>query len=387
MSASIAAPNHKDCEIHPGQAQERANRQRVFQSTRLSSIDALRGFDMFWITGGTDLVISFFALVSPAIAPFFRMQFSHPAWSGFTFYDLIFPLFVFMSGLSIPFSITKRVERGEDKKKLYKHVAIRTLVFFLLGLAYNGADFDPFAFRIAGVLQRIAIASCVAAIIAINTKARTQLFSIIGILLVYWAIMALVPVPYFGAGNYTQYGNLAGYVDRLLLPYPEKWCCYEFGDSEGILSTLPAVASAMLGTLAGQKLQSEVKPLDKVLWLTFSGTLCLSIGFAWNFVFPINKYMWTSSFVLFAGGWSMWLLAVFYWIIDVRGFVKWSFFFKVIGSNSILIYLLGGLVGFDFLEDLLGASSGLDLLVACLDVSARWLFLYLLYRKKWFVKF
>ncbi|MEX2726859.1 MAG: acyltransferase family protein [Candidatus Sigynarchaeum springense] len=387
MPANSTTSRSDQGAVQASPAQEIANKHPVGLSTRLASIDAIRGFDMFWITGGTDLVISFCALVFPATVPFFRVQFSHPAWSGFTFYDLIFPLFVFISGLSITFSITRRVERGEDKKKMYKHVAVRTLILFLLGLAYNCADFDPFALRVAGVLQRIAIASCIAAIIAMNAKPRTQLYIVIGILLGYWAIMALVPVPCYGAGNYTQYGNLAGYVDRLLLPYPEKWCCYEYGDSEGILSTLPAVASAMLGTLAGHELRSERKPAGKISMLLFGGTSSFTIALAWHFVFPINKYMWTSSFVLFAGGWSMLLLAVFYWIIDVKGIVKWSFFFRVIGSNAILIYLLGGLVGFGFLEDLVGASSGLDFLVACLDVGVRWLFLYILYRKRWFVKF
>jgi predicted acyltransferase len=300
---------------------------------------------------------------------------------------LIFSLFVFISGLSIPFSITKRVERGESKMNLYKHVAIRTCILFLFGLLKNGADFDPFSLRIAGVLQRIAIASCVAAVIAINSKPRTQLYIVIGIILAYWGIMALVPVPHFGAGNFEPYGNVVGYVDRLLLPYPERWCCYEFGDSEGILSTLPAVATAMLGTLAGHRLRADAKPHEKVQWLLFAGTVCLTIALPWHLVFPINKYMWTSSFVLFAGGWSMLLLALFYWIIDVKGIARWSFFFRVIGSNSILIYLLGGIIGFGFLEDLLGASSALDLLVACLDVCWRWLFLYLFYRKKWFLKF
>ncbi|MEX2756689.1 MAG: DUF5009 domain-containing protein, partial [Candidatus Sigynarchaeota archaeon] len=159
MPANSTTSRSDQGAVQASPAQEIANKHPVGLSTRLASIDAIRGFDMFWITGGTDLVISFCALVFPATVPFFRVQFSHPAWSGFTFYDLIFPLFVFISGLSITFSITRRVERGEDKKKMYKHVAVRTLILFLLGLAYNGADFDPFALRVAGVLPRIAIAS------------------------------------------------------------------------------------------------------------------------------------------------------------------------------------------------------------------------------------
>jgi predicted acyltransferase len=356
-------------------------------SHRLQSIDALRGFDMFMITGGTDLIVTLFTLFSPVIAGFLNTQFSHVAWHGFVFYDLIFPLFIFISGISIPFSVTKRVERGESKKGLYMHVAIRTTMLFVLGLLHNGFDLDPFAMRFAGVLQRIAIASCAAAIIAMNTNPRTQLYIVGAILAGYWLAMALIPVPGAGAGDFTQYGNLAGYIDRLLLPYPGKWCCYGFGDSEGILTTIPAVATALLGVQAGHLLRSNATAMVKIMRLIIAGTTCLTIGIAWHFVFPINKYLWTSSFVLFAGGWSMLLLVLFYWIIDVRRVVKWAFFFRVIGSNSILIYMLGGAIGFGFLEDIFGSTTLLAFLVAALDVTGKWIVLYLLYRKKWFLKF
>ncbi|NMC06486.1 MAG: DUF5009 domain-containing protein [Candidatus Lokiarchaeota archaeon] len=355
--------------------------------SRLASIDVLRGFDMFWITGGTDLFLALFTLVSPPVAGFLAIQFSHSAWHGFTFYDLIFPLFVFLSGLSIPFSITRRIERGDGKGRLYKHVAVRTCMLFLLGLLHNGVDFDPFAIRLAGVLQRIAIASCVATIIAINAKPRLQAWIAGGILLAYWGLMALVPVPGFGAGNYAADGNLAGYIDRVLLPFPSAWCCYGFGDSEGILSTFPAVASALLGTLAGYQLLATRQPLEKIKWFFIAGGACIATALGWGLVFPINKYMWTSSFVLFAGGWSFLLIAIFYWLIDVKGLARWFFFFKVIGTNSILIYMIGGLADLGFLEDIFDPSPGLRLISASLEVCVRWLVLYMLYRKKWFLKF
>nr|MDO8109162.1 DUF5009 domain-containing protein [Candidatus Sigynarchaeota archaeon] len=354
--------------------------------TRLGSLDALRGFDMFWISGGTDFFLALFRIIAPPVAGFLGVQFNHPAWNGFTFYDLIFPLFIFMSGLSIPLSINKRLERGDSKAKLYKHVAVRTLLLFLLGALNNGAQFDPFETRFAGVLQRIAICSCVASIIAMNTRPRTQVYIAGGILLAYWAIMALIPVPGFSAGDYSPEGNLAGYIDRLLLPYPDKWCCYGFGDSEGILGTLPAISTALLGVLAGHWLRADHPHKEKCLKMIYAGGICLGLGTAWNFAFPINKYMWTSSYVLFTGGWSMLLVVLFYWIIDVRGHKKWAFYFSVIGMNSILMYMFRSTADFDFLVDLSGDTFFLPLVAASMRLAVNWFVLYLLYRKKWFLK-
>ncbi len=355
--------------------------------TRLASIDALRGFDMFWITGGTNLFLALSVLIAPPMARILDVQFNHSAWNGFTFFDLVFPLFIFVSGLTIPFSITKRVERGDDRAALYRHVAIRVSLLFVLGLWKSGIHLDPFSMRIPGVLQRIAICSGVASVIAMHTRPRTQVYITAGILLGYWALMALVSVPGVGAGHYTPDGNLAGYIDRLLLPFPDKWCCYTFGDSEGVLTTLPAVATAMLGVLAGHRLRASGSPWSKMSWLIIAGVSCLALGLAWATVFPINKYLWTSSYVLYSAGWSMLMTAAFFWIIDVKAVSRWSFFFRVIGSNSIVIYMLEAPIRFVFLKTLFGASAALALLIACLDVSVRWLVVYYLYRKKWFLKF
>jgi predicted acyltransferase len=342
---------------------------------------------MFWITGGTDLFLALFIVLDAGVARFLLVQFNHSRWNGFTFYDLIFPLFIFVAGLSIPFSITKRIERGDDRRALYLHIAWRTLLLILLGVAHNRVTLDPFALRLPGVLQRVAICSGVASIIAMNTKVRTQVVIFGGILLAYWGMLALIPEPVFGAGDLSPHGNLVGYVDRMLLPFPNRWCCYEFGDSEGILSTIPAVATALLGVLAGHRLRAAGTTGDRVRWFCTVGAACIVAGLVWGVVFPINKNLWTSSYVLFSGGWCLGLLALFHWTFDGVESPRWAFFFTVIGLNAVVMYVLQGIIRFQFLHKLLGASADLALLVAFLELAARWSVVYYLYRRRWFVKF
>ncbi len=356
---------------------------------RLGSIDALRGFDMFWITGGTEFWLALVRLLNQPAGDFLAVQFSHAPWSGFTFYDLIFPLFVFLSGVSIPFSITKRLERGDDRRKLYKHIFIRTLILFVVGVLDNDLNriiaLDFANVRIMGVLQRIAICYFFTGIVAMNLKVKNQAIVTAIILLGYWGIIMLVPVPGVGAGVLTPEGNLASYIDRLILP--GRYCCNPYGDAEGLLSTIPAVATCLLGALSGHWLRSPREPKQKIRGFFGAGALCLGLGLVWNLAFPIIKYLWTSSYVLFACGWSVWLLCLFYWVIDVRGHTKWAFYFTVIGLNAILIYLLGQNIDFGFIADVTSWPGTFQpLLIATLHLAGQWIILYLLYRKKWFLK-
>ena len=341
---------------------------------------------MFWITGGTGFILALANVAAPGTTQFLRSEFDHAGWNGFTLFDLIFPLFIFVSGLSLPFSITKRIERGEDRASLYKHVALRVAVLFLLGMLHNGPHLNPIGIRIPGVLQRIAICSGFASVVVMNTKIRTQAYLLGALLLGYWLLMASVAAPHFGAGDFTQAGNLAGYVDRLVLPFPSTWCCYAFGDSEGIVTTIPALATVLLGVLAGHVLRSELTPVDRMSWLFMAGIACVALALIWDTVFPINKDLWTSSYVLFAGGWSLLLLAAFYWTLDVKAFVGWSFFFRVIGSNSIVMYFLESVLRFGFLKGLVGTGAGIAVLIAFLDLFARWGLVYALYQRRWFLK-
>jgi predicted acyltransferase len=358
---------------------------------RVLSIDALRGFDMFWIIGGGGVVASFFEWARLPFSDFVIRQLEHSSWNGFTFEDLIFPLFLFIAGLSIPFSLGKRIQRGDSRASLYRHIFRRFAILFLLGLVYNGIlGFNFGDMRYAGVLQRIALCSLFASIIFIHNGIRGQAIWAGAILLFYWAIMMLVPVPGFGAGALTPEGNLASFIDRSFLP--GRFCCFEFGDNEGILSTIPAISTALMGVLAGHWLRSGRNPQTKTLGLLGAGCASLVLALLWNFVFPINKLVWTSSYVLFAGGWSLLFLAVFFWIIDAKGYRAWAFPFVVVGMNAITIYIAGDLFDFGsvaqvFIHGFVDYLGGFKPLFAAAAVlTVKWLFLWFLYRQKIFLK-
>lgn len=366
---------------------------KPFIQKRVASIDALRGFDMFWIAGGESIIHAIYKVWPSATTQALNGQFEHVPWEGFHFYDLIFALFVFMAGVVLPFSLTRRMEEGANRGQLYRHTFQRFALLFLFGLIYNNLlDFNLHTLRIPGVLQRIAIAYLVAGLVVMNTSIRGQAMVFGGILIAYWLIVWLIPVPGFPHSAWaTMEGSLPGFIDRHVIPF--KTCCYPFGDNEGVISNLPAVSTCLLGTLAGHWLRStKYTPSRKALGLAVGGAASLLVAWVWSFQFPIIKNIWSSTFVLWAGGWSLLLLALFYWIIDVKGYQRWSFYFKVIGMNSITIYLADRFFDFGsitriFLHGLLPHMGAIAPLVwSCSVVFTAWLFLYFLYRQKIFLR-
>jgi len=358
---------------------------------RIASIDALRGFDMLWISGGDELIHSLHRAHPSAATAFLSTQFEHVEWAGFHFYDLIFPLFVFVVGLVLPFSLTRRLEAGGDRRQLYLHAARRLGILLLFGLLYNGLlDFNFHDLRLAGVLQRIAIAYFFATLLTMNLTIRGQLIATAAILLGYWAIMALVPVPGFGAGVYTPQGNLAAYLDQRLLPRP--FCCYSFGDNEGLISNIPAIATCMMGVLAGHWLRSDRSRNRKAAGLVAAGVASLAVALLWSLKFPIVKNIWSSSFVLYAGGWSLLLLALFYYVMDVRGYQRWAFFFVVIGANSIAVYLAHRFFDFRIVGDVfihgLFRYMGVwrPFIRQAAGVAVSWCLFWYLYRRRIFLR-
>lgn len=360
-------------------------------SNRLLSIDALRGFDMFWIVGGDALVREVAERSHTRAGAVVAEHLEHVEWRGFRFYDLIFPLFLFVVGAVLPFSLGKITREG--RAAAYRRIARRTALLFLLGLLCNGLlQFDWANLRVAGVLQRIAIGYGLAAVIFLNTRVRGQLLAVAALLLGYWALMANVAPPGGRAGDYSIEGNLGGWVDRHYMPGKIYPAYYGFGDNEGLLSTIPAVATALLGVLAGQALRSSSGPWRKVGVLVVAGAACLGLGVLWSGRFPIIKNLWTSTFVLVAGGLSFWLLALFYAIVDVLGFKKTAFFFVVIGANAITIYVAPRIVDFDrisrfFLGGVIRLSGDWGPVVRAAGVlAAEWLLLLFLYRRKIFLR-
>ena len=319
-------------------------------SRRVVSIDALRGFSFIGILGGDGIAWSLgemsdgkSGILSDA-GIFVRDQFSHVAWEGFSFYDLIFPLFVFVTGVSIVFSLTHLVER-EGKGAAYRRVLRRSFLLFALGLLYYGGMSRHWPdIRLLGVLQRIAICYLFASFLFLSFRWRGLVSAFVLLVGGYWALMTFVPVPDVGAGSYAMDANLANWIDFNYLP-GMKWDVTR--DPEGLLSTLPAIGSCLLGVFAGLLLQDRrVAPQQKSLWLVGAGMLMVVAGYLWGLQFPIIKQIWTSSFVLVAGGYSAILLGVFYQVIDVWEWRSWPTVLVWIGTNAITLYMLGNVMNY-----------------------------------------
>ena len=353
---------------------------------RLRSLDALRGFDMFWIVGGSGLLAALAEATDWRLFDWMESQTHHVEWNGFTLWDLVFPLFLFTAGVAMPFSLTRRVERGDSRRELHAHVIRRGLVLVLLGVVYNGLlrlDFEHL--RYASVLGRIGLAYLLAGLVVLNTSVRGQIVWLVGCLLAYWAALSWIPVPGIGAGNLDPGRTLTDWLDRLLLPGR----LHEgIRDPEGILATVPAISTALLGALAGHWLRGQRPSERKALWLLVGGVVCLAIAGLWHLALPINKNLWSSSFVLWTGGLSLILLALFYLVVDVWGFTRWTFFFVVIGTNAITIYMLDAFVDFDGIVRLvLGGEGRLHaVFFAAAGILLRWLLLLAMYRRRMFLR-
>jgi predicted acyltransferase len=312
---------------------------------RLMSLDALRGFTMFWIIGGDSIG---FALAESRPTGWLGAlceQLEHVTWEGFRFYDLIFPMFIFIVGVSIVFSLT-RVNAQGGRPAAVRRILRRTMLLYLLGIFYYGGwakGWDDV--RLLGVLQRIALCYGAAALLFLYFRPRGLAWWCGGLLLGYWALMALVPVPGMGAGQYAEGQNLANWIDSQFLPL-RKWDGDH--DPEGLLSTLPAIATCLLGVFAGLLLRDgRWTPREKVSWLTVGGVVGVVGGLVWGLEFPIIKKLWTSSYVLLAGGLSALFLAWFYWLIELQRWQTWAQPFVWIGMNPITIYLLSNVIRFD----------------------------------------
>ncbi|MGO4770487.1 acyltransferase family protein [Flavobacterium sp. W22_SRS_FK3] len=372
---------------------------------RLISLDALRGFVMFWIMSGEHIV---HALAKAAPIPVFvwmSSQLNHTEWEGITFYDMIFPIFLFVAGVSMPYSFEKKMNAAgvstpmelplQEKKKIYLSMVKRTCILLVLGFIVNGLlRFDGYdQTRFASVLGRIGLAWFFAGLIYLNFDLRKQVFWFAGILIGYYLAMKLIPVPGFGAGVLTKEGSLEGYIDRLFLPGRLHSKVY---DPEGLFSTIPAVATALLGMFLGTFIRTSVTfpTHKKLLILLISAIILIGTGLLWNYDFPINKRLWSSSFVCYVGGFSILFFTFFYLIIDVLGFDKWAFPLILTGSNSILIYMASeGMVNFKYTADFVfGGLIKFSPIIwqpvfTTLSVTfVQLLLLYFLYKKKWFLK-
>lgn len=342
---------------------------------RLVSVDALRGFDMFWILGADAVMRALGRLTG--VEPFTTLatQFEHKEWAGFAFYDLIFPLFVFIVGVSSVFSLTRIIEQ-RGLTHAIKRVLLRGALIYLLGIFYSGGLTHPWPdIRLLGVLQRIGLAYMATGLLFCFFKPRVLAGITVALLAGYWALLTFVPIRDFQldksafmkqvgteqpsadlvrqafhatttmvTGRYEPGLNLTNHLDFVYLG-GRKYDTYY--DPEGLLSTLPAVATCLLGVFAGLWLQrSDRSARQKCAGLALAGVIAVAAGSLWGLQFPVVKKLWTSSFVLVAGGWSLLLLAAFYYVIDIRGRSRWCQAFVWIGMNPITLYLATGLVSF-----------------------------------------
>ena len=423
-------------------------------SNRLMSLDALRGFDMFWIIGADSLVYALSRMSQNPATKFLAEQLDHAEWAGFRFYDLIFPLFVFMVGASIVFSLTKTVaEKG--RAGAVSRVIKRGILLFAIGIFYSGGFTNPWPdMRLMGVLNRIALTYTVAGLLFCWFKPRTLVAICGGILIGYWAMLNFIPIRDIqlektnlaalaeqagdakSAKLFRESGNAASINPSAIKDSP-VWAMTEtmyaattnrvtgkfdaglnvanhfdfehlparkydlFFDPEGILSTIPAVATCLLGVFAGLVLQrATFSNSRKLAWLFGAGVVCVALGWLWGLQFPVIKKIWTSSFVLVAGGYSTMLLGVFYLVVDVWKYQKWCQPFVWMGMNAITIYLvknfLGGsfsklsarFVGGDiktFLDDHVTKGFG-DLMISLIGLLIAFWFVRFLYQRKIFLR-
>ena len=362
-------------------------------SHRLYSLDALRGFDMFWIMGAEEIVHALYKATGSPFWGTFSTELTHPDWNGFHFYDLIFPLFLFIAGVATPFSVGRELDKGKTKQQMLWRVVRRGLMLVLLGIIYNnGLQIKPLSeIRFPSVLGRIGLAYMFANIIYLYSKQIAQIIWFFALIIGYWLLLKFTSAPGFPRGDLTMQGNFASYIDRSVIPGKLYLGIH---DPEGLMSTIPAIATGLLGILTGAFLKKGLMaPSKKALWMFVGGFVLIGLAHLWDIDFPINKNLWTSSFVLNVGGYSLILLSSFYYVIDVLGYKKWAFFFKVIGMNSILIYMSGRFINWEYTTNgffkwlCQWVSDPWNIFVmAICYVMIKWLFLYFMYRKNVFLR-
>ena len=377
-------------------------------SSRLLSLDAFRG-----------MAVAGMVLVNnPGSWETIYSPLEHAPWNGWTPTDFVFPFFLFIVGIAITLALGKRVESGSVNRDLYWKIIKRTIVIFLLGIFLATFPFynftketwvDPANVRILGVLQRIAICYFFTALIFLHTSWKQQALIAVALLLIYWALMTLISVPGCELTTMNDKAcNLAAYVDRQILTENHIWRQSKVFDPEGLLSTIPAIATCLAGVLTGHWLREKRDDYQKVAALFFFGTTLCAVGWIWNFWFPINKSLWTSSYVVYMAGLALCFFAACYWLIDIKDYRRWAKPFVIFGVNALFLFVGSGVMArllgiikvsgadgntislqeyiFDNIFLPLAAPVNASLMFAICFILF-WLFLlWLLYRKRIFIK-
>jgi predicted acyltransferase len=373
---------------------------------RLTSLDVFRG-----ITIAGMILVNMVGVADDVYPPL-----AHADWNGWTPTDLVFPFFLFIVGVAMTFSLSKYTEDNKPTRAVYWRILRRAAILFGLGLLLNGfwnqgiGTFDLNSIRIMGVLQRISLTYLFASLVVLNLPRRGQWILAVVILIGYWLALMYVPVPDYGAGVLTREENFGAYIDRLIIPKVHLYKGDRFnfmGDPEGLFSTIPAIVSVLAGYFTGQWIRSQPVQSRTSIGLALFGIGCLIVAWAWGWTFPINKKLWTSSYVVFTTGWALLLLAACYELIEVRLIRRWSKPFEIMGLNAIALFVASVLlikvlvrtnigsgknapstynwIYQNVFASWAGALNG-SLLFAILTVLL-WLAVgILMYRQRWFIK-
>ncbi|MDQ3332996.1 MAG: DUF5009 domain-containing protein [Planctomycetota bacterium] len=355
------------------------------------AIDAMRGLVMTGLVLVTPFIPAIASLPEGAVRDSLVAQLNHSPWHGLTKADVTFGLFVMLLGTMIPVSLGRRVADGTSLVRTYGQVLRRSVLLFALGVFYNGGFSQPWPeIRWAGILQRLAVLYLVGALVYLNCPRWVRYAAAPVLLLGYWALLATVPAPGGTAGDYTFNGNLAAWVDAQALPgraYFGTW------DPEGILTTLPALASCFLGMMWADLLSSGVRPAKQVFYLWIAAIVAIDLGFVWSEAFPINKSLWTSPYALVVAGVGCVLLGICQWIAEVWRRPAWLFPLVVVGRNLLMAFLLPNVIRLGPLVDRIVGGDVAKMLGAfapwvagLVEAGLIWLFLYWLYQKRIVVK-
>jgi len=366
---------------------------RTSTKERLQSLDTLRGFDMAMLLGIGGIIVALAEATGWNWMNVLATQQHHMEWEGFRFYDLIFPLFMFISGVAIPYAINSKIEKGVEKKMLLKKISIRLLALVALGILYNGVTQRGFTNpRIAGVLAQIGFGYFFAALIFLYARnIKICMYWLLGILVSVAALQLFVPVPGHGAGTFEPATTINAWLDQLLIP--GRLYDTDF-DPEGFLCIVSAVSITLLGGLAGYVIRSSgYEPERKALYISLAGVILVTIALALSPVYPIIKKMWTVPYVLMAAGVSALLLSLFYFVIDVKGSKSWTLFFRVFGMNSITIYMTARIVSFWDISRFFFNWTSIHIselwgtvFIAFGVLTLEWALLYFLYKKSIFLR-
>ena len=369
-------------------------------SGRLMSIDALRGYDMAFISG-LGGILAALGMAIPGCS-WLHDQMGHVQWFGLHFIDTVYPLFLFVAGLSFPFSYVKQVERGMSSGQIHLKLFKRMLTLIFLGWVYQGffkLDFSHF--RYASVLGRIGVSWFFAALLFVHFRWRVRALLAAALLVGYWLLICYVPAPDApaGCGPLSLEGNFAGYCDRLFMPgmmWEKDAAGREWMEPSGTLENVPSIVTALLGMFCGEFVRWRRDSFGegrKVALMFAAAAAMIVLGLVWSLDFPLCKKLWSSSYVMVVGGYSVAMFALFYWIIDVKGCRAWCFPFRIIGMNAITVYLLQAVIPiwsvtvffFGGLQRLAGQPWG-DVIANVGYFSICWIILYFLYRKQTFLK-